>query len=102
MCLVHLKDRGFCSPIIDNDAIAAKKKREMDEEVEKLKKEYEEKQRKKKEKEAEKEKGKEKETEKDTQDNNKKDTDAGGKKGDSASDDKVWRNEARPRSRGLC
>ncbi|KAI1305453.1 DUF1742-domain-containing protein [Xylaria venustula] len=65
VCLAHLKDRGFCSPIIDQDAIAAKKKREMDEEVEKLKKEYEEKQRKKKEKEAEKEKEKDKDKDKD-------------------------------------
>ncbi|KAI1506357.1 DUF1742-domain-containing protein [Biscogniauxia marginata] len=55
VCPSHLKDRGFCSPIIDQEAVAAKKKKEMDEEVERVKKEYEEKQRKKKEKEAEKE-----------------------------------------------
>ncbi|KAI0874231.1 DUF1742-domain-containing protein [Hypoxylon argillaceum] len=65
VCPAHLKDRGFCSPILDHEAIAAaKKKKEMDEEVERLKKEYEEKQRKKKEKEAEKEKEKEKEKDK--------------------------------------
>ncbi|KAI1360066.1 DUF1742-domain-containing protein [Xylaria arbuscula] len=94
VCLVHLKDRGFCSPIIDNDAIAARKKKEMDEEVEKLKKEYEEKQRKKKEKETEKEKEnekekeKDKENEKDKKNGNGKDIEMSGKKGDSTSDDK--------------
>ncbi|KAI0393557.1 DUF1742-domain-containing protein [Xylariaceae sp. FL0594] len=60
VCPAHLKDRGFCSPIIDHEAIAARKKREMDEEVERLKKEYEEKQRKKREKQDEKEKDKDK------------------------------------------
>ncbi|KAI2611131.1 DUF1742-domain-containing protein [Hypoxylon fragiforme] len=50
VCLAHIKDRGFCSPIIDQEAIAAKKKKEMEEELEKVKKEYEEKQRKKQEK----------------------------------------------------
>ncbi|KAI0451874.1 DUF1742-domain-containing protein [Xylaria acuta] len=68
VCPAHLKDRGFCSPIIDHDAVAAKKKKEMDEEVERLKKEYEEKQRKKKEKEAEKGKDKDKDQEKDKND----------------------------------
>ncbi|KAK5629232.1 hypothetical protein RRF57_004947 [Xylaria bambusicola] len=93
VCLVHLKDRGFCSPIVDNDAIAAKKKKEMDEEVERLKKEYEEKQRKKKEKEAEREKDKDKE--KDKQENKgkkkekeEKEADKGEKKEASTSDDK--------------
>ncbi|KAI0406363.1 DUF1742-domain-containing protein [Xylaria palmicola] len=64
VCPAHLKDRGFCTPIIDHDAVAAKKKKEMDDEVERLKKEYEEKQRKKKEKEADKEKDKDKDKEK--------------------------------------
>ncbi|KAJ8129945.1 hypothetical protein O1611_g3686 [Lasiodiplodia mahajangana] len=65
VCPAHLKDRGFCSPIIDHEAIAAaKNKKEIDEEVERLKKEYEEKQRKKKEKEAEKDKDKDKDKEK--------------------------------------
>ncbi|KAI2783269.1 DUF1742-domain-containing protein [Daldinia loculata] len=56
VCPGHLKDRGFCTPIIDHDAIAAKKKKEMEDEIERVKKEYEEKQRKKKEKESEKSK----------------------------------------------
>ncbi|KAI1474360.1 DUF1742-domain-containing protein [Daldinia eschscholtzii] len=56
VCPAHLKDRGFCSPVVDHDAIAAKKKKEMEDEIERVKKEYEEKQRKKKEKESEKSK----------------------------------------------
>ncbi|KAI5863537.1 DUF1742-domain-containing protein [Durotheca rogersii] len=61
VCPGHLKDRGFCSPIIDHEAIAARKKKEMEEELEKVKKEYEERQRKKQEKkEGEKGEGKEK------------------------------------------
>ncbi|KAI1086994.1 DUF1742-domain-containing protein [Rostrohypoxylon terebratum] len=52
VCPSHLKDRGFCSPIIDQEAIAAKKKKEMEDELERVKKEYEERQRKKKEKES--------------------------------------------------
>ncbi|KAI1281536.1 DUF1742-domain-containing protein [Xylaria sp. FL0933] len=87
VCLAHLKDRGFCSPIIDHDAVAAaKKKKEMDEEVEKLKKEYEEKQRKKKEKEAEKEKDSDKD--KDKQDSKGKDEGKGEKKEEPSTDDK--------------
>jgi len=57
-CPGHLKDRGFCSPIIDEAAVAAKKKKEMEAEVERLKQEFEEKQKKKQEKEKEKEKSK--------------------------------------------
>ncbi|RYP57531.1 hypothetical protein DL769_009421 [Monosporascus sp. CRB-8-3] len=55
VCPMHLKDTKFCTPIIDHEAIAARKKLEQDGEIARLKKEYEEKQRKKKEKEAEKE-----------------------------------------------
>ncbi|KAI9815033.1 MAG: hypothetical protein M1827_002876 [Pycnora praestabilis] len=58
ICPGHLKDKGFCSPIIDEAAVAAKKKEEMDREVERLKKEFEEKQRKKKDKERSKDKEK--------------------------------------------
>ncbi|KAI1339934.1 DUF1742-domain-containing protein [Xylariaceae sp. FL0016] len=54
VCPGHLKDSKFCSPIIDHEAVAARKKKEADEEVERVRKEYEEKQRKKKEKESEK------------------------------------------------
>lgn len=69
--------------------MAAKKKKEMDEEVERLKKEYEEKQRKKKEKEAgkekEKDKNKDKDQEKDEKDSKGKDEE----KEDSTSNAKV-------------
>ncbi|KAI0853949.1 DUF1742-domain-containing protein [Daldinia vernicosa] len=71
VCPGHLKDRGFCSPIIDHDAIAAKKKKEMEDEIERVKKEYEEKQRKKKEKESE--KSKKENEEKGTKETEKKD-----------------------------
>jgi hypothetical protein len=89
VCPAHLKDRGFCSPIIDQDAIAAKKKKEMDEEVERLKKEYEEKQRKKKEKEAKKEKEKDKGKEEDKKDTKEKNEDKNENKKDVAVDDEV-------------
>ncbi|KAI0013165.1 DUF1742-domain-containing protein [Xylariaceae sp. FL0662B] len=52
VCPGHLKDSKFCSPIIDHEAIAARKKKEADDELERVKKEYEDKQRKKNEKEA--------------------------------------------------
>lgn len=44
VCQGHLKDRGFCSPVIDEAEVLAKKKKEnMDREIEIVKKEYEEK-----------------------------------------------------------
>ncbi|KAK3903793.1 hypothetical protein C8A05DRAFT_32451 [Staphylotrichum tortipilum] len=52
VCPAHLKDTGFCTPKIDQAAIEARKKRELEQEIERVKKEYEEKQNKKKEKEA--------------------------------------------------
>lgn len=61
VCPVHLKDRNFCSAIVDAEEQEAKRKQEaMAAEIEKVKKEYEEKQRRKKEKSKEKEKEKEK------------------------------------------
>ena len=60
MCPAHLKDKGFCNPIIDEAAIAARKKKEMEAEVERVKQEFEEKQKKRKEKEAAKDKDKDK------------------------------------------
>jgi hypothetical protein len=50
VCPAHLKDTGFCTPKIDQAAIEARKKRELEEEIERVKKEYEEKQKKKKDK----------------------------------------------------
>ncbi|KAI0136758.1 VPS4-associated protein 1 [Xylariales sp. AK1849] len=61
VCPIHLEDTRFCTPIIDEEAVAARKKKEMDEEIERVKKEYEEKQRKKKEKEKDKAKSDDKE-----------------------------------------
>lgn len=44
ICQSHVRDRGFCSPIVDEAEVAArKKKEEMDREIEVIKKEYEEK-----------------------------------------------------------
>ncbi|EGS22558.1 uncharacterized protein CTHT_0021060 [Thermochaetoides thermophila DSM 1495] len=48
VCPSHLKDRGFCTPKINQAAIEERKQRELQEEIERLKKEYEEKQQKKK------------------------------------------------------
>lgn len=69
VCPVHLEDTRFCTPIMDHDAIAAKKKKEMDEELERVKKEYEEKKRKK-----EKEKGKDKDEDSKADDEKKDET----------------------------
>lgn len=50
-----MKDRGFCSPIIDEAGVAAKKKKEaLDREIEMIKQEYEEKRKQKQNKEAQK------------------------------------------------
>lgn len=59
VCPVHLKDRNFCSAVVDAEEQEAKRKQEaMAAEVEKVKREYEEKQRRRKEKSKEKEKEK--------------------------------------------
>ncbi|KAI9714401.1 MAG: hypothetical protein M1820_000362 [Bogoriella megaspora] len=51
ICVGHLKDKGFCQPIVDEaEAAAEKKRQELEQEIEKVKKEYEEKQKKKAEK----------------------------------------------------
>ncbi|KAL2022180.1 hypothetical protein VTK56DRAFT_6009 [Thermocarpiscus australiensis] len=52
VCPAHLKDPGFCTPKIDQAAIEARKKRELEEEIDRVKKQYEERQKKKKEKKA--------------------------------------------------
>ncbi|KAM3076231.1 hypothetical protein ACMFMG_006263 [Clarireedia jacksonii] len=64
VCPTHLKDKGFATPIIDEATIAAKKKKELDDEIARVKQEFEEKQKKKKEKEKKGENDKEKEEEK--------------------------------------
>ncbi|KAK4195541.1 VPS4-associated protein 1 [Triangularia verruculosa] len=50
VCPSHLGDAGFCAPKIDHAAIEARKKKELEAEIERVKKEYEERQQKKKEK----------------------------------------------------
>ncbi|KAI9643388.1 hypothetical protein NHQ30_008007 [Ciborinia camelliae] len=74
ICPSHLKNKGFATPIIDEAAISAKKKKEMDDEIERVKQEFEEKQKqkKKKEKETAKKDDKEKES-KDKKDEGKED-----------------------------
>ncbi|KAL9138422.1 MAG: hypothetical protein Q9175_000353 [Cornicularia normoerica] len=65
VCPGHLKDRGFCTPVIDEAKAAAKqKKEELDREIELIKKEYEDKMKKKKGKDR-RGKDKDKENEKD-------------------------------------
>ncbi|KAI9371543.1 VPS4-associated protein 1 [Aspergillus egyptiacus] len=85
VCPVHLKDRHFCSPIIDEEDAAAKRKaEEMAREIEKVKKEYEEKQQRKKEK--KKEEKKDKADSKDENDSKKEDAD---NKDEKERDDKI-------------
>ncbi|KAI2463563.1 DUF1742-domain-containing protein [Annulohypoxylon bovei var. microspora] len=83
VCPSHLRDGGFCSPIIDQEAVEAKKKREMEEELERAKKEYEEKQRKKKEKDSKSSKDSDK-----TKDDDEKDSKKDEKKDDPKLDSK--------------
>jgi AAA-ATPase Vps4-associated protein 1 len=85
-----LKDRGFCTPVVDEkeeaNKAAAAKKEELDKEIERVKKEYLEKQKRKKEK--AKEKDDDKKDDKDDKDD--EDTKEGGsKKKDAKGDEKV-------------
>ncbi|RGP65698.1 aaa-atpase vps4-associated 1 domain-containing [Fusarium longipes] len=76
VCPVHLKDRYFATPKIDEEAAKKKREKELEEEKERVMKEYEEKQKKKKEKEAKKDKDdKDKEKDKDKDKDEKKDED---------------------------
>ncbi|KAL2223387.1 VPS4-associated protein 1 [Thermoascus aurantiacus ATCC 26904] len=91
ICPIHLKDRGFCSPIVDSEKEAAKKKEEaLAREIERVKQEYEEKQRKKKEKE---EKEKEKEKGEGSKGKEDKDTTKAGGKGDDAQHTEKEKND---------
>ncbi|EFQ98751.1 hypothetical protein MGYG_01769 [Nannizzia gypsea CBS 118893] len=90
ICPIHLKDKSFCSPLIDEEEVAAKKrKEEIDREIEKVEKEYEEKQRKKKEKEKEKGKDQDKEKDGDKTEDKKKADDEESKKDEKEKDDKI-------------
>lgn len=91
ICPIHLKDRRFCSPIVDSEKEAAKKKEEaLAREIERVKQEYEEKQRKKKEKE---EKEKEKEKGEGSKEKEDKDTTKAGGKGDDAQHTEKEKND---------
>lgn len=97
VCMSHLKDRHFCTPQIDEEALKKKREQEMAEEKERVKKEYEEKQRKKKEKEEKDkkdkdgDKGEKKDDEKDKDDEKKKSSD------DEKDEDKKEEEEEAPR-----
>lgn len=85
VCAAHLKDRGFCSPVIDEEEVAEKKRREeFEREIEMVKLEYEEKMKKKKGKWKKKEDKEKKDDEDDA-----KDEDDEGKKAEKEKDDKV-------------
>ncbi|CAH0048451.1 unnamed protein product [Clonostachys solani] len=89
ICPVHLKDPNFATPKIDEEAVKAKREKELAEEKEKLMKEYEERQKKKKEKEKEKEKdkdGKDKAKDKDEDKNKDEDKDKDKAKADDEND----------------
>lgn len=87
VCPIHLKDRGFCSPIVDAEQEAAKKKEEaLAREIEKVKQEYEEKQKKKKGKEKSKDNDKDKA--KDNNEEKDKDSKKTGKEDDSKTAEK--------------
>jgi len=74
ICVGHLKDRKFCQPDTDEAATAAaKRKADLEREIEAVKKEYEEKQKRKKEKRTEKEKAKDKGSKKDAEEEDKQD-----------------------------
>ena len=88
ICALHLKDKYFATPKIDEEAAKAKREKELAEETEKLKREYEEKQRKKKDKDAkDKDKGKDKKDKKDDEDKG-KESDKDEDKGDEKEKDK--------------
>jgi hypothetical protein len=76
VCPTHLKDKYFCTPKIDEEALKAKREKALAEETEKLKKEYEERQRKKKEKQS---KDKDKKDDKDGDKDKDKDKDKNAK-----------------------
>ncbi|BCS29033.1 AAA-ATPase Vps4-associated 1 family protein [Aspergillus puulaauensis] len=89
ICPVHLKDRHFCSPVINAEEEEAKKKSQaMEREIENVKKEYEERQKKKKEKEKDK-KDKNKDDSKDASENDSNKKADSDKKEEKERDDKI-------------
>ncbi|UNI15952.1 hypothetical protein JDV02_002434 [Purpureocillium takamizusanense] len=94
VCPVHLKDKNFALPKIDEEAVKAKREKELAEETEKLKKEYEERQRKKKDKEAKKKEDKDKD--KGSKDDKDKDKDKEKTKDDKSTDDVAEEKDSGP------
>lgn len=91
VCPIHLKDSRFCSPIVDTEAEAAKKRKEaLDREIERVKKEYEEKMKRKKAKEEEEKKQSEKGDEKDGKNEGDKTKNEDEKKAEKEKNDKVY------------
>lgn len=89
VCPGHLKDRGFCAPIIDEAEAAAKRKKEkLDREVELIKKEYDEK--------IEKKKAKDKKS-KAKEDSKKKEEEEEAKQAEQEKNDKVSSQRRRER-----
>ncbi|KAL8711634.1 MAG: hypothetical protein Q9220_004044 [cf. Caloplaca sp. 1 TL-2023] len=90
VCPGHLKDRGFCTPVVNEAEVAARKKtEELEKEIEIVKKEYEDKMRKKKKDKEVKKKAKSKEDAKDKDNSNsKKDDDDEDEKDDVAEREK--------------
>ena len=87
ICPGHLKDRGFCTPLIDEAEAEAKRKKEaMDREIELIKQEYEDKMKKKSKSKDKKAKDEDKGKEKAKDDDGKDDDDEKAKK---EKDDKV-------------
>ncbi|KKY23882.1 hypothetical protein UCRPC4_g02695 [Phaeomoniella chlamydospora] len=76
VCPGHLTDKGFCTPVTNPDAEAAKRKREeLEKRIAEVTAEYEEKQRRKKAKAKEKSKDDDKDKEKESKDSKSKDDD---------------------------
>ncbi|KAJ5191026.1 Protein of unknown function DUF1742 [Penicillium cinerascens] len=89
VCPAHLQDRHFCSPIINAEAEAARRKEEeMAKEIEQVKKEYEEKQKRKKERAAKDDKEKKDDKDKSKEDSKDK-KDAESKDDEKDRDDKI-------------
>ncbi|KAI4137023.1 MAG: hypothetical protein L6R39_007510 [Caloplaca ligustica] len=93
ICPGHLKDKGFCTPMVDEAEVAAKKKKaELDREIEVIKKEYEEKVKKRKKSKDSKQKDKDKDKDKpkdEKAESSKKSDEAEDEKAEKEKNDKV-------------
>lgn len=90
VCSIHLKDSNFCTPILDESEVAARKQREtIEREIEKVKKEYEERMKRKKEKEKQKKEKGDKDGKDGREEQKKSEKDEEEKKAEQEKDDKV-------------